>query len=288
MPGWVGFKRLAYRAAGRRVRRRIYGTAGRRAVMRIAARRALISRAYTGGALAATALAGYGAYRGIKRIKAARARQVKRLKIGYPMRRIAVKKRQVKLTAHTNRNSRTLYNYDLCTIPKGGTADEREYDVCNIKGFKIDMLTQNNNAGVGYLNLAICINKDNSAAVPTTTEFFRAYGDDRSQDFANALTDVEFIKTPINADKITVLHRWTIKLNGTAADTGKPIDSNFSKYVPFKRQLRFDNAASIPENDHPYMVYWYELQGAAPFSAGIANAWSESTRIITYFSDATR
>lgn len=261
------------------------------AVARVGARRAIIRRAFTGGALAATALAGYGAYRGIKRIRAARARVLKRRRLGHPMRGVRSKKRVVTDVDTTGKATRTLYQEDLTNIPKGTTADQREYDVVNVRGWKMQINVESLRTVPIQINFAVLGRKN--GAIATTLEFFRGYGDDRSVDFSTTLNFLKLMQSPINTDHYEVLHRWNVKLGalqnfsgGTAEAKHGVTAKEINKYIPFKRQLRYDNTGNDPEAHNMLLVYWADVEYNAGSSTATANSFNIQIRNVAYFRDA--
>lgn len=294
MPKRLGF--LTYRSVGRGVRRRLFSTAtSGNAIARVAAKRALVARAYTGGALAAGALAGYGAYRGIKRIRAARARAAKKRRIAYPITRLKCKKRITLDLDTLGRATRTLYAEKLTDISKGGTADQRSFDVINMRGFRVQINVDNLYTN-DPVKLCFAVVHKKTQGSPTTAEFFRNYGDDRSQDFSIAKSSLRLTQTPINADLYDVIHRWTfilgerINYSGTA---GKPTNKSYykelNKYIPFKRQLRYDNdGTNTPEDGEIYLCYWADRLQQAAAQPVIANHFGIQCRVLAFFNDAIR
>lgn len=281
--------RRAYRAQAAMGARRLA------AVARVGAKRAMLSRAYTGGALAAGALASYGAYRGIKRIRAARARAAKKRRIAYPVKRLACKKRITVFVDNVGKSSRTLYSERLTNITKGGTSDQRAYDIVNLKGFRvqINVYNQRNDFPISC-TFAIVHKKDNGP--PITTEFFRAYGDDRSMDFNTTRNFIELMQNPINTDLYEVLHRWNVTLNQREDNTSTSVigtkrasEKMMTKYIPFKRQLRYDNtAAADAEDGEVYLVYWCDQHFQPAVGPVVANQMSVQIRALAFWNDAIR
>lgn len=266
-----------------------------RTLARVSAKRALVARAYTGGALAAASLAGYGAYRGVKRMRAARARAAKKRRIAYPIKRLKCKKRITLDLDVVGRGTRELFAEKLTDISKGGTADQRAFDVINMRGFRMQMNLVNQYS-TEPIKICLAIVHKKTQGSPTTAEFFRNYGDDRSQDFATAKSSLRLTQTPINSDLYDVLYRWTfllgerINYTGTQAKpTNRPYYKEINKYIPFKRQLRFDNdATNTPEDGEIYLCYWADRLMQAASAGQVANHFLIQTRVIAFFNDAIR
>lgn len=293
-------RRLASSAFARQIRRaawrRSVKLAAKRSTFAIA-RRAGMYSPYAGAALAGGAIVGYGAYKGIRKIRAARARARKRSTIAYPIRRIQCKHRVTADLDTTGGATRTLYQHRITDISKGGTADQREFDVINVKGFRINANFINNVITAPVrISFAVVANKTEANVNPSTPEFLRGYGDDRSVDFGTALNFIELMQTPINTDKYTVLHRWNFTLNPLTegADTiGRPNNNRssmktISKYIKFKRQLRYDNTTDVPESGDIYLVWWGDFEYSSAGTLTQSNAYERQIRVIAFFNDAYR
>lgn len=277
--------------------RRIMTRRGRRAAL-VNARRwggAVVKAAgpnsmYAGGAMAAAALAGYGAYRGIRHIRAVRARQRKRRQLGFRPRSLGVKNIETLLPMAT-KDTRTLYQHILTDVPKGTGVAERQRDAVNIKGWKITMNFQSlENVSIQTVNVAIISPKDRVAI--DGTEFFRSYGSDRATDFSTALNYIQMMTNPINPDHYVILHRYRFKLGeksnygGTSeVESYKKTYHTLNKWIPFKRQLRYEAGGNGVESDPVYLVYWADVDFSTSGGAIETANYQVQTRFIMYFND---
>ena len=256
--------------------------------LRVAARRALVSRTLTGGA---AALGAYGAYRGYRRFRRARARASKRRLIGHRPKR-PPKTDVLRNAGSVAKDSRTLHNYSLTDIAEGTNQNERETLLANITGWSVQMSFKNNNEVALHLTVAVVSPKYfNQGVQAIETEWLRQWGDDRAQDFSTARDSLELMRTPINADKWNILHRWDFKLGPREGSTTnknlikQPTEMTFKKWIPMKRQFRYETASSTVEAHPVYFVYWCDLSFAAPTSLPISNALQIEERVLTYFRD---
>lgn len=261
-----------------------------RRAFRAGASRVLASRAYTGGALAAGALAGYGAYRGIKAIRARRARMRKRRTIGFKPKTKGTKALE-NIFDMSVKDTRTLYQDIMTNISKGTAASQRYGDKVNIKGWRLHMHFQSlNNVSNQVINVAIITPK--AGLTLATGEFFRGYSSDRASAFGTALDFIRLTETPINADQYNVLHRWRFRLGhkvnngGTSEITDKSNSyKDIKKWIPFKRQLRYERDDSVVESDPVFLVYWSDIEYSTSGGSVVTSAFQCQYRFITFFND---
>lgn len=188
--------------------------------------------------------------------------------------------------ALTNRNTRTLYNNDLTTIPQMLTASnisERERAIVNVRGFKICIEVENLENNSIYFNWAVLATKG-ATNVVQNSDFFRAQdnGSTRSTDFSTSLTSNEFRCLPINADNYYILKHERYHIAGVTDNTGftrKDID----RWVPLKRQLRFSGTGSTSCENPVFVVYWADRAMTAAGAAAVASAFQIQMKTITYF-----
>lgn len=187
-------------------------------------------------------------------------------------------KRSVQLLqALTNRQTRTLYQTRLTQIPFGNNVNERERNVVNVRGFTLCMHFRNDLNVPLYLNVAVVSRKDEGDAAPVVNDFFRGFDNQRATDFGNGLLPLEFHCSPINSDKYHIIRhkRYTIDpLPGGLTYTSEHRNwRNLNWYIPFKRQLRWDqNADNNPIDGNCFLVYWCDQVSAAAGSAPVALA----------------
>lgn len=279
------YKRKAAYAYRRSKRARIMARAAGGAI----SRRGL----YAAGGVGVAALAGYGAYRGIRRIKRARARGRVRKLIGVT-RPAACKARVILDTSNTGAVDLAMNSVDTCQIPLGSGRDEREKDVIQLKGWKICVNLSNTAAQPITVNYALISPKvDYNAGVMAqfNAEFFRSYGAERAQDFATTANYLTLCQTPINPDRWNILWRKTIRLGGMRDGSfDKPVNyvpsqKQMNQYIKLNRKMVYESTtSSFTECAPVYLVRWVVRDFQAPGGASQAT-FGLQTRIVTYFSD---
>lgn len=202
------------------------------------------------------------------------------------------KRTQLQNTSLVFKDSRVLYTTNLTVIPK--TADNdiqgRQRDIVNYRGVKLCMELRNLTDAPIYFNMAVLVAK--SRRVVQTADFFRGNEDDRSKDFGDALTGLQFHCLPINADEYIIMKhkRWTLNvISNGAAVTGysREFGSSFktvSMYIPIKRQLRYDKDSTTPI-EPIYLVYWLDRFGAAEDQTTVPNQVQMSEHHIAYWKE---
>jgi hypothetical protein len=193
------------------------------------------------------------------------------------------------------RNSRTLYSYNLSTVPLNTSPTEsinsRERQLVNLKGFKICLEVKNESSSPMYWNWAIIAPREAGASI-VNADFFRGNGLSRTQDFSTDLTGNQLHCLPINTDKYTILQhqRHLLNTGSLSGDDGFSdyAGSNFkrfNKYIPINRQLRYKTGSNFPTDGSIWMVHWASFfmeEGAAPSQQ---NAYKISEEVVTYFKE---
>ena len=280
------FKRRAInsRNVGRVVRRRVAPGITAKAVRGAFLRRAI---PYVGAGYTAYEL-GRAYYRYRRRTPATvRARRIGfRVGSGHAKRNV-----QQQDIAVTSLNSRAQIIQALCHITQTDTnaINRRQRQLVNVRGFKFCYSFRNNTDRPLFCNIAIVARKDGST--PNATDWFRGSGTNRNADFALNLTSTEFYCLPINADKYTILYRkrFTLGANnegltGSSYQNGPKSYKMWMKYLPFKRQIRYEGTSSS-EIDHaqPYIVMWFDRWNAPQNEAQQTAVVEVLRRTVTYF-----
>lgn len=169
--------------------------------------------------------------------------------------------------------------------------NQRERDLIYLSGIKICLTVWNNLAATAgnelYFNVAL-VSAKNQRTVGAT-DFFRCYtGAKRGMDFTDAaLTPHERYCLPINADEHVVhWHHRKILVPGIANQDGpskevRPYE--ITKYVPIKRQIRFESGVSGGAITLFRVVWWVGRVGATAALASEANALSVDHKFVTHF-----
>jgi len=150
------------------------------------------------------------------------------------------------------------------------------------------MQIRNNTTEALCVNIAVIHPKDVQDV--NNAKFFRGYASSRSQDFDLTLTSNEFSCLPINSDiyDILVHHRMMLDpSNGGSKDqstNGKNYGS-WMKWIPLKRQLRYDQAASVAETGNTYVVWWADKFLSAPGTVATNSAYQVDVKLYKYFKE---
>lgn len=197
--------------------------------------------------------------------------------------------------ALTAKNDQTLYKTELTDVPGAASTvaiDRRRRDMMYFSGARICMEMRNNSADPMYFNVAVIAPRGNQLGV-FSTNFFRANDTDRATNASAAeLKGLEWHCLPINADQFTILRHDKFLLGPNVEpsssdykDNTTPNYMNYDKYVPVKRNVRFDPQENC--TDPVYLVYWAAKFGSSA-TAATSGAISVSEHCITYFKEPTR
>jgi len=281
------------------LRKRRYITSGGRSAKRLrlmarasrfGSRRLLMGA----GGLGVAAVAGYGAYRGIRRIKRARAR-------GRARRAIGVSKPQsCKSVINVDTTVPGAFDlflgaHDMTKLALGSGRDQRQTDVAFIKGFKIQMTISNLSASPAVYMLALVSPKtDYSGGILNNieNEFFREWGAERAQDWASNQDYTTLVNAPINIDKWTVLWKKRINLGGQRDGgfnkpvTYEPSDKEINQYIKLNRKMTYESGVGAVVTECPpvYLLRWGVRRFQQTGGTGQAT-FGIQLKCITFFSD---
>lgn len=228
-------------------------------------------------------------------------------------------------------NQCTLYGYELTNIQKGTERYQRESGVLNLRGIRIDLSLLNiskNNAGGGiagdvpiFCNFAIVQPKalgDYSVAANMSGDWRKEYPVEMTEDFfrfnGGATRGYGFLvptappvyelfdgkdygKAPLNPEEFHILWHWRCTLGtegGSQYRTDQPRYRNKIKYIPIKRQIRYENQNTNTSADaRIYFIYWFsgiDLRkgvfggtGGNPVDASTIEACSVRQKAYVYF-----
>lgn len=189
-------------------------------------------------------------------------------------------------------NSRFLYSVPLCTPPKGSDIDDRIRNIINVRGFALNFHIRNNTLAPLCCNFAVIHSRDEGAITVPNNDFFRNSTSSRAISFGTGLSSLDLSTRHINSDKYTILNhtRFILKpLDGNAQyfnQTGNTYGT-VSKYIPLKRQLRWEaNLNTAPEHGQIFVVYWVDNMFTNSGSAEIPNAATVQERYVMYYRDS--
>lgn len=257
--------------------------------------------AYRYGPTAARA-AGRIARWGVKRMMARRGRKRKKSyhpanakkRIGKPVGTGNAKSTLIENTGLVGKNTRTLYSGELINIPKSDSINHRVRNIINVRGFKFCM--QVHNLLDRPLNLNVAIISPKNANTIVTNEFFRDQGGaQRSTNFVDARTSLEFKCLPINTDMYNILRHKRYVLAPSSSGEGDPMEWKCDRkctylslewYTKVKRQFQFDNVTDTePDSNQVFLVYWADGWGTAGGTATVLNAFEMMERHIMYYKE---
>lgn len=242
----------------------------------------------------------YMAYRGIRRIKRARARQKVRRQLGSKPRSLV--KRAQGLQQDVQLGDCTLHSWDISQLGYAATLDAqkvlRVHDTVHICGYKIDW-NLNNLASEPVTVVAYVASP--KQWIPGTTdpstvgqELLTNYdGIAQAIDFTTGLSAQEYLHNPINGNKWSILKKFVWKLNGKQGETNaKPVwpnrDSSVqtSNYIPIKRQFNYEDniGQERTKTEHPpvYLLYWC-VRNNQPSGGTPQYTVQSQLRIVTFF-----
>lgn len=200
-------------------------------------------------------------------------------------------------TKHYPCATRTLYVEDLLQFQKDSIRlDARNRDIINFRGCKMCFEIFNNLSQPTYVNVALVSRKDNKESdTDLGSDLWRGNGNMRAFDFTNSTSALTYRCANINTDKYLVHKhkRYLIGANNTSAGFSEQQHSYrmIKWYVPFKRQLRFEDPGEAPTNApvnaNLYLIWWCCRYGQGPGAAPEANSLQFNHRIIRYFRETS-
>lgn len=240
--------------------------------------------------------------RGIKRIgapllRAAKRRMFSPRQIGLP--RGATTSRSYTTTNNITKssfNSKILYvNRNLCRIPEAlnnTRINERSGEMIFLSGIKLCMQYRCNTNRPLTCNLAVLTPREGRFVDDTNegNSFFRNHaGAARAVNFSSLLSGNEMHCLPINPDRFIIHwhYRFTLGKTVTSGQYNLPSDRNYiniHKWIPIKRQIRFEGSAASAENQRlPQLFFWCNEFMDDSGSGGETNAVTYMERSVAYF-----
>lgn len=251
------------------------------------------SQAYRGGRVIARA--GRGIRRSFRRSRRG-ARTAARRNVGEPIGRSSSKRTSANASTSTessaSRPDRLQNSVTLSYPSEGSGANQRERNLIRLSGFKICMEFQaGSSMRIGGANrdrqatINVCVlSSKNKGSIGTfdNTHFFRSNaGDNRAIDFDVVARSIDFACLPINTDKFNIHMHHRTHIAGEAIEHS-PTVRRIMKYIPIKRQIRFDNA-NIPSVRF-FLVWWVTLAGEHQ-TASFSDIYNVQWDVVTYFRD---
>lgn len=189
-------------------------------------------------------------------------------------------------------STRTLQQLNLVALSKTSTneIDKRQRDLIDFVGTKVCMQMANETTDPLTVNVAVIHPKDIQTV--DGSNFFRAYGTKRGQDFSVSLSGNEMHCLPINADIYTILKHYRFTLDAVegaqnfTSTNGKSY-RELSFYVPLKRQLRYvsEGDTTLAETGNVYLVWWCDKFLSAATTSPTASAMAVDVKAYKYFKE---
>lgn len=200
-------------------------------------------------------------------------------------------------------NARTLYYAACSTIEHGEGTEKRMRNVVNVRGLRLTMAVQNVHRAPLCVNIAIIHPKmgSNASAVPENN-FFRDHGNSRATNFNTDFNSIQFNNAHINSDLYAVLWKTKFILVNPVADLdetapGPPPQydgayysnkhnsyKTFDKWIPLKRQIRFEtDSAADPVDGHVFVVMWIDSLISDVGTAAYGPVLRSTGRTLLYF-----
>lgn len=275
-------RRGVYTVARRQVRRRIGFGVGPGAYARVAARRLLVRRALTGGAVAVGALAGYGMYRGFRRLRrrrtARRLHASQRRHVGV---RVGTSRTKEVLTQNVHENPHTSYTLHQHEVTVIGALDKannhkRQRNDINLRGFRMNLRVRHEASAPGVLIMMLVSLKHGANLSAVDNDFFKSRNGDEISfpSGGGAFPGSDYVDLGINKEVMNVL--WYKKLELAPRGVSSPGAQDYTmlsgknyvqinQYVKMNRQINFNlDTDQSPEAPHSvYFIHWY----ANPFES---------------------
>lgn len=190
--------------------------------------------------------------------------------------------KQVTAKVNTQMLGWTLYTQDMTFIERGTEISQRQRDVVNLRGFKIDMMFRTITQTTGtplqsdiyFLNVAVIAPHERKPIADFPVEFFRSRdtSDSRDTNFATTLGSIDLHTLPINTDRWTVLKHQRHKMP-TFQSQIPGWNKTIEMYVPLNRQLTYFGTGAGTCNTPVYLAYWVcrgfstsQVDAATPFT----------------------
>lgn len=202
---------------------------------------------------------------------------------------------QYRTDGYELKTQNTLNGNNLLSIPRIDGAfslAQRLRDIVYLTGFKVCVTVQNVTDQPIYFNLALLSAKTRSDLTSAGDDFFRSYsGTSRAQDFSDTtLTALDRHCLPINEDEhhIHFHDRIIITQNKNDSVGGKikPQTTTIERWVPIRRQIRFESSVATPETKFT-LFNWGGKVGLDIVSSNVTTGsiYKMETRVVSVFKE---
>lgn len=211
-------------------------------------------------------------------------------KIGHRAGTSGAKKDQQLNPAKTTYNDCTLYFNEITDIDKTTTnaINGRQGNACFLSGTKLHMRLYNNQS-LDPVKVHFAVVSSVGSKTITTSGWFRDYLTSRDKDLSTTLDEIEY-DDPINSDKFITHWRTSFILgpmeeydNTFPRHQGPPSVLEYSKYIPIKRNIRF-NDDTDEECESPVFLVWWAKTMVGPGQR--LNAYDASIRLVSFFHES--
>lgn len=167
----------------------------------------------------------------------------------------------------------------------------RTSDMINVHGIRLDFICKNN-IGERPMGVNIALISPNNATTYSSTDFFIQPGSGaRTANFDLNRTYQDFMTLPINYDEYTVFSHDRFVLAPPDAPTSETLSNqensykHYQKYVPIRRQVRYDGSAGGTIIPKMLVVVWCDRFLTASTSAAVNSALSYEIQSTAYYKD---
>lgn len=191
-------------------------------------------------------------------------------------------------------NSNAIYSLASIKIDQGTGINQRQRRIVNLRGIEYKFHFHLRDATLApqydvYLHVAAVHNKKGATA--PSQDFFRSYGTERAVDFTapSTLRPLQLMMDPINSDAYHVyFHKhWKVtEQKNLVANGGKGPEILFKKYLPIKRQIRFESdTGNSVGDDQVYFVFWCTTIASNGSTSQFTDAFTYRYEIVNHFRD---
>lgn len=194
------------------------------------------------------------------------------------------------------RSTRVLYPIDLTDIPLEDATMQthaRSRGMVNLLGWKIDVhaFINNTNDILFPCTYHCAVIAPKRSATVSSEDFFRNPGtttdNSRGIDFTTSVGSISLNTLAINEDKFNILTRKKMRLQPFATthvrnEKGSSTNS-ISFWLPFHRQLRYDEDATPKCMTPVYFMYWMEEDFTGAAGIPKTNVWKTTWKMEAFF-----
>lgn len=184
-------------------------------------------------------------------------------------------------------NDCALYFTELTDIDKTtvNAINGRAGNACFLSGTKLHMRLYNN-MPQDPMKLHFAVVSSANSKTITSAGWFRDYITSRDKDISTTLDEISY-DDPINSDRYITHWRTSFMLgarnSSTIHHTGYPSFMEFTKYIPIKRNIRF-NDDTDEECETPVFLVWWAKTLAGPGQN--LGAFDASIRLVSFFHES--